>query len=88
MRRLQLDPIPAAKLDQLYDLDPDAAELIEQCLDWIESDPVDVRAKRIVFTNGMRAIRRMVKGREWLILWDEDEPGNPVVRFLDESSVL
>jgi hypothetical protein len=36
----------------------------------------------------MKAIRRTVGGREWLILWDEDEPGLPVVRFLDESSAL
>jgi len=88
VRRLALDPLPAAALDSLYDFDPEAAERIEECLDWIEADPVDVRAKRTQFTNGMKAIRRTVKGREWLILWDEDEADTPVVRFLGESSVL
>lgn len=88
MRRLELDPLPAARLDSLYDSDPATAARLDECLDWIEADPVDVRAKRVQFTNGMKAIRRTVSGREWLILWDEDEPGLPVVRFLDESSAL
>jgi hypothetical protein len=52
---------------------------LKECLDWIEAEPVDVRARRW-FSNGMWAIARAIVGGEWLILWEEDPPDQPVCR--------
>jgi hypothetical protein len=88
VRQVELDPIPAARLDSLHDAQPKVALALEESLDWIEAEPVDVRARRRRFSNGMRAIVRAVAGEEWLILWEEDPPGQPVVRFLGETQSL
>jgi hypothetical protein len=65
------------------------AAALEECLDWIEAEPVDVRARRRRrFSNGMRAIVRAAQSSERLILWEEDPPGQPAVRFLGESLSL
>ena len=88
MRLVELDPIPAAKLDSLHDAQPAVAAALEECLDWIEAEPVDVRARRRRFSNGMWAIVRAVADGEWLILWEADPPGQPVVRFLGETQTL
>ncbi|MDP9074204.1 MAG: hypothetical protein M3N98_08530 [Actinomycetota bacterium] len=88
MRELELDPIPASRLDSLHATFPRIAATIEECLDWVEADPVDLRAKRRRFTNGMWAIVRPVAGSEWVILWEESEPGHPVVRFIGEAASL
>ena len=88
MRELELDPIPASKLGSLHATLPRVADAIEECLDWIEANPVDPRAKRRRFTNGMWAIVRPIAGSEWVILWDEVDPGHPVVRFIGETASL
>lgn len=88
MRQVELDPIPAAELDGLHDAQPKVAAALEECLDWIEAEPVDVRARRRRFSNGMWAIVRTVAGGEWITLWEEDPPGQPVVRFLGETQSL
>lgn len=88
MRELELDPIPADKLDSLHASLPAVAKAIEQALDWIEADPVDLRAKRRRFSTGMWAVVLPAAGSEWLILWDEDDPGQPVVRFIGETASL
>jgi hypothetical protein len=61
---------------------------VEECLDWLEADQVDVRARRRQFTNGMRAITPVVAGEEWLILWEEDPAGTAIVRFIGRSTTL
>jgi hypothetical protein len=86
VREAELDPVPANKLDSLHDTQPTVAAALEECLDWIEAEPVDVRARRRRFSHGMRAIVRPVAGSEWLILWEEDAAGQPVVRFLGETT--
>lgn len=86
--RLELDPIPAAELGALHDRDPVVATAIEECLDWIEADPVDPRARRRPFSNGIRAIVQVVRGDEWLILWEEDPADTAVVRFIGQSLSL
>ena len=48
---------------------------------------MDMLAKPRQFSNGMKAISIQASGRDWLILWEEDENGVAVVRFLDENSV-
>jgi hypothetical protein len=88
MREVELDPIPAQKLDRLHDAQPVVVAALEECLDWIEAEPVDVRARRRRFSNGMWAILRTVAGAEWLILWEEDTAGQPIVRFLGETLSL
>jgi len=85
---VQLDPIPADKLDSLHATLPWVAAAIEESLDWIGAEPVDLRAKRRRFSNGMWAILRSVADGEWLVLWEEDSPGQPVVRFIGETSSL
>ena len=87
-RELWLDPIPAAKLDGLRVTNANLVEVIEECLDWFEASPVDPRAKRRRFTNGMWAIVRSADGTDWLVLWDEDIPDRPVVRFIGETVSL
>ncbi|MHB1066291.1 MAG: hypothetical protein ACYC2Z_02495 [Candidatus Nanopelagicales bacterium] len=86
--RLLLDPIPADVLDALHDAQPHVAQRLEECLDWIESDPVDPRARRRQFTNGIRAITSVIGGEEWLLLWEEDPDGTAVVRFIGQSASL
>jgi hypothetical protein len=88
VRHVELDPIPAARLDGLHDSQPKVAAALEECLDWIEAEPVDVRARRRRFSNGMWAIVRPVAGEEWLVLCEEDPPGQPVVRFLGGTQSL
>lgn len=88
MRELELDPIPADMLESLHATAPHVAERIEECLDWIEVDPPDIRARRRCFTNGMWAIVGSVDGSDWVIFWDEDEPGRPVVRHIGETASL
>lgn len=88
MRQLELDPTPAEELDSLHVTLPHAAEVIEECLDWVEAEPVDARAKRRRFSNGMWAILRSAADSDWLVLWDEEEPGHPVIRFIGETASL
>lgn len=88
MADVQLDPIPADKLDSLHEHQPRAALSIEEILDWIEAEPMDPRARRRRFTNGMWAVVRFVDDVEWLVLWEEDPPGQPVVRFIGETASL
>lgn len=88
MPSVQLDPIPADELDSLHATLPSVAAAIEESLDWIEAEPVDPRAKRRRFSNGMWAILRSIADGEWLVLWEEDPPGYPVVRFIGETTSL
>ena len=88
MREVLLDPIPAEKLDSLHATLPTIAGAIEEARDWFEADPVDPRARRRRFSNGMWAVIRFVADAEWLILWEEDPPGTPVVRFIGETASL
>jgi hypothetical protein len=88
VREVELDPIPAEKLDSLHNTMPKVADAIEEALDWIEENPVNPRATRRRFTNGTWAIVRSVAGGEWLILCEEDPPGTPVVRVIDETVSL
>jgi len=88
VRELELDPVPTEKLDSLHATLPEVANVIEECLDWVEAQPVDVRAKRRRFSNGMWAIVRSFAGSDWLVLWDEDTPDHPVIRFIGETASL
>ena len=85
---VQLDPIPYSTLEDLHLHMPRVAARIEDCLDWLEADPVDPRARRRQFTNGMRAISPIIDGDEWLILWEEDPPNTAVVRFIGQSDSI
>lgn len=85
---VQLDPIPFSTLEDLHRHTPRVAARIEDCLDWLEADPVDPRARRRQFTNGMRAISPIIDGDEWLILWEEDPPNTAVVRFIGQSDSI
>lgn len=85
---VQLDPIPYSTLEDLHRHMPRVAARIEDCLDWLEADPVDPRARRRQFTNGMRAISPIIDGDEWLILWEEDPPNTAVVRFIGQSDSI
>lgn len=86
--KVELDPDPDRALDALHEREPHVAKRIEECLDWLEQDPVDPRARRRQFTNGMKAIMPVVSGEEWLILWEEDPPGTAVIRFIGQSASL
>ncbi len=88
MRQLELDSAPAEKLDSLHATLPKVAAAIEECLDWIEAEPVEPRAKRRRLTNDMWAILRPAAGSEWLVLWDEEELDHPVIRFIGETTSL
>lgn len=83
MTALELDPVPAAKLDSLHATLLHVAAVIEECLDWIEGD--DLRARRRRFSNGMWFVQRLAAGSEWLVLWEMDGEV-AVVRFIGESS--
>lgn len=88
MADVELDPIPADKLDSLHAHQPRIASAIEEVLEWIEAEPIDPRARRRRFTNGRWAVVRVVTNDEWLVLWEEDPPGRPVVRFIGETASL
>jgi hypothetical protein len=88
MRRLTLDPSPSDALDALWGRNETLADAIEEGLDWIEADPLDVRAKRRSFTNGMWVIGVRAGGEEWTIVWDEEVSGEPVVRLIAETTSI
>ena len=88
MADVELDPIPADKLESLHEHSPRVASAIEEVLDWIEAEPMNPRARRRRFSNGMWAVVRRVDDDEWLVLWEEDPPGQPVVRFIGETASL
>lgn len=83
---VQLDPEPDRVLNHLYGSDPHIAARIDECIDWIDTEPMDPRAYRRMFSNGIRAITREVDGEEWQILWEPDGSGIDVVRFIGNSS--
>lgn len=85
MSELRLDPDPAAELDRLWDTAPRVAAVLEEVLDWIEDEPVDPRAKRRRFSNGMWAVVRTAERDEWLILWEEMDDQVRYVRYLGHS---
>lgn len=87
-RLLDLDPAPADALDGLWSRSEKLANVIEDALDWIEAEPVDPRAKRRRFSNGMWAISVHGAGEEWLVIWEESDPGHPVVRLIAEATSL
>lgn len=70
--KVELDPAAAAQLDELYDRAPNVAARIDECLDWIEAEPMDPRAYRRMFSGGIRAISRAIDDVEWLVLWEPD----------------
>lgn len=88
MREVELDPVPSDRLDSLHAQLPRVAAAVEEVLDWIEAEPPDLRAKRRRFSNGLWVVVRPVDGDEWIVLWEEDPPGQPVVRFIGESVSL
>lgn len=88
MRQLTLDPEPSTTLDTLWDRAPRLADRIEEALDWIEADPPDVRSKRRAFSNGMWVISIHAAGEDWTVIWDEDQPGQPVVRLIAETTTI
>ncbi len=53
---------PAQKFDSLHESQPVVAAALEECLDWIEAEFVDVRARRRQFSNGIWTIVRAVVG--------------------------
>ena len=85
---LELDPGPADALDALWSRSEKLADRIEHALDWIEADPPDPRAKRRRFSNGMWAISVNAAGEDWLVVWEELDPGRPIVRLIAESTSL
>ncbi len=85
-RELHLDPEPDHALDLLHDQQQGAARCVEEILDWIESEPADPRARRRRFTNGLWAVTFTADGGDWIVLWDEPEPGRPVVRHIGPTS--
>lgn len=88
MRNLTLDPLPAEALDGLWARNENLADAVEEAMDWIEADPPDVRAKRHRFSNGMWAVQVRAAGEEWTLVWEEEEPGEPVVRLLAETTSI
>lgn len=88
MRRLSLDPGPSAALDALWSRNERLADAVEEALDWIEADPVDVRARRRSFTNGMWVIAVRAGGEDWTIVWEEETHGEPVVRLIAETTSI
>ena len=70
--KVELDPAAAAQLDELYDRDPETAARIDECLDCVEGETMDPRAYRRIFSDGGRAISRVIREEEWLILWEPD----------------
>ena len=87
-RRLSLDPDPADALDALWARNRKLADAVEDALDWIEAEPPDRRAKRRRFSNGMWAITLVAAGEEWLVVWEEPGPDEPVVRHIGETTSL
>lgn len=88
VRTIELDPQPAETLDALHATQPVVADALEDVLDRIEADPPDPRCKRRHFTNGLWAVTRLSAGSEWLVLWEEDPSGEPVIRHIGESTSL
>lgn len=85
-RRVDLDPVPSEALDGIWERNERLAGAVEAVLDLIEQDPPDPRVKRRLFTNGMWAVPVVGGGEEWTLIWEEDPPGQPVVRLLADTT--
>ena len=70
--KVGLGPAAAAQLDELYDRNPQTATRIDECLDWVEAEPMDPRSYCRMFSGGVRAISRVIREEEWLVLWEPD----------------
>jgi len=70
--KVELDPAAAAQLDELYDRDPETSARIDECLDWVEAELMDPRAYRRMFSGGVRAISRVIREEDSLVLWEPD----------------
>ena len=70
--KVMLDHAAAARLDALYSRDPNGGARIDECLDWIEVEPMDPRVYRRMLSGGVRAITRDVNGEPWIVLGEPD----------------
>jgi len=87
MRRINLTPEAQQVLDQLWDRNEDFADRIEEGLDWIEADPVNIKAKRHGFAGGQYGFEITYTDETWIIVWAENrtDPTHPTVYFIGES---
>jgi len=87
-RQVFLDPVPAGALDTLWNRNDRVADAVEEALDWIEAEPPDPRATRRRFSNGIWVVTVHAAGEDWTILWEEPDPGRPVVRHIAETTSI
>jgi len=85
---VKLDPEPDRVLLALYSSDPHIPARIDECIDWIEADPMDPRVYRRMFSNGVRAITSVVSSEEWLVLWEPTDSGIDYACSIGQSDAL
>lgn len=87
MRSANFTPEAQHALDQLWDRNEALADRIEEGLDWIESDPPDVKAKRHRFVGGTYGFEVTYANETWIVVWAEnhDAPAHPTVYYIGAS---
>ena len=87
MRDISFDPQALDALEKLVVREPKLADRLDEALDWIEEEPVNLRAKRRAFSDGKFAIVVPFHDEDWLIIWSENpnDPSSPIVFFIGES---
>jgi len=87
VRDIDFDPEALAALDGAYARTQVLGDRLDEALDWIESEPPDIKAKRRAFTGGKFGIEVFAIGEEWLIIWAESDtnPSSPRVYFIGPS---
>ena len=80
--------IPSAldALDSAVARNSKLGERLDEAIDWIEADPVDVRAKRRAWSGGRFGIDVSGGGEDYLIIWED--PDNPTVLFVGDPANL
>lgn len=86
-RHAALTPEAQNALDRLWNRNERFADRIEEGLDWIETSPADIRAKRHGFAGGKYAFEIGYAEETWIIVWAENNvsPNRPNVFYIVES---
>jgi hypothetical protein len=86
MSEVRLDPEPYDALNDLHEHNPVVADAIEDVLDWIEAEPIDARARRRRFSNGLWAATTFAARADWVVLWEESNDQIRHVRYIGPST--
>ena len=87
MREVKFTPSALAAYETAADQQPHLGDRLDEALDWIETQPVDVRAKRRAWSGGMYGIDIRHADQDWLIIWNDSGP-QPLIVYIGTPTNL